>query len=283
MTQTATETGWGRVTRHRPCVVCGRGDWCGTSPDGTLVCCMRAKSDRPARNGGWLHRIADAPTRPIPRPSVPQAQRPCACAVDWPALLRRFERDTRTAEVERLATTLGVTPGSLLRLGIAWAERHRAWAFPMFNAAHETIGVRLRAQNGQKWAIPGSRNGLFWPDGLAGTGPLLVCEGPTDAAALLGLGYATIGRPSCAGNVEMVVEAVQRLRRRDVVVVSDADGPGIEGAYRLAQALTESGHRPKVMRPVQGKDARASVQAGATRAVVDAAIADARYWRASCG
>jgi hypothetical protein len=194
-------------------------------------------------------------------------------------MLRRFERDTAAAEVERLAAGLGVSLDSLRRLGVAWAAPHRAWAFPMCNAAHETIGIRLRTESGRKWAITGSRNGLFWPDALVGTGPLLLAEGPTDVAALLDLGFASIGRPSCAGTIEAVVEVVQRLRRRDVVVVADADGPGMDGANRLAQALTDAGHCPKVIRPLQGKDARAWVQAGATRAAVDAVIASARYWR----
>ena len=194
-------------------------------------------------------------------------------------LLRRFERDTRTAEVIRLAAVLGVSPSSLRRLGIAWAAPHRAWAFPMFNAAHETTGFRLRAESGRKWAVRGSRNGIFWPGDLAGTGPLLLCEGPTDVAALLDLGYDAIGRPSCSGTVEMVIQVAHHFHRRDVVVVADTDGPGLDGADRLAQALTQAGRRPKVIRPLQGKDARAWLQAGATRAVVDAVIAGALYWR----
>jgi hypothetical protein len=47
----------------------------------------------------------------------------------------------------------------------------------------------------------------------------------------------------------------------------------------LAQALTEAGRRPKVIRPLWAKDARAWVQAGATRTVVDAAINNAMHWR----
>jgi len=248
------------------------------SADGEVACCMRVQSDRPARNGGWLHRLTDAPPPPVPREYVPRPAR--GPPSDWPALLRRFERDTRTADVERLAAGLGVSPGSLLRLGIAWAGPHRAWAFPMCDAKRETVGVRLRAEDGRKWAIAGSRNALFWPDDLAGGGPLLVCEGPTDTAALLDLGYDAIGRPSCTGAVEMVIETVRALRRRDVVVVADADGPGIEGADRLAQAMTEAGRRPKVIRPREGKDARAWVRAGATRAVVDTVIRNALHWRA---
>jgi len=267
---------WGRVNRKHPCCICGKTDWCGTSPDGTLACCMRIKSDRPARNGGWLHRITDAPA---PRVYVPPPRTVAPCTPDWAAMLRRFERDTRNIDVERLAANLGVRAASLRRLGACWAKEHRAWAFRMVNAKQKVVGVRLRAERGRKWAITGSRNGLFWPDDLVGTGPLLLAEGPTDVASLLDLGYASIGRPSCAGAVEMVVEVVRHLRRRNVVVVADGDGPGIDGADRLAQALTEADHRPKVIRPTQGKDARAWVQAGATREVVDAVIANALYWR----
>lgn len=271
--------GWSRVNRQHPCCICGKADWCGTSPDGTLACCMRVKSGRPARNGGWLHRIADAPPQSAPRLHVPPPRAPSRRAIDWAALLRRFGRDTAAAEVERLAASLGVSPNSLRRLGVVWAAPHRAWAFPMCNDKHETIGIRLRAESGRKWAVANSHNGLFWPDDLVGTGPLLLAEGPTDVAALLDLGYDSVGRPSCAGAVEMVVEVVQHLRRQDVVVVADTDRPGIDGADRLARAVTDAGYRPKVIRPVQGKDARAWVQAGATRAVVDTVIASALYWR----
>jgi len=198
-------------------------------------------------------------------------------------MLCQFERDTRSAEVERLAASLGVSSGSLFRLGIRWAAPHRAWAFPMCSTDRQIIGVRLRAEDGRKWAVGGSRNGLFWPADLSGGGPLLVCEGPTDTAALLDLGFDAIGRPSCAGATEMVVDAVRRLHRRDVVVVADGDRPGIEGADRLARALTEAGCRPKVICPSVGKDARAWVQAGATRAEVEAVIASALYWRPQRG
>ena len=273
---------WVRVTRHRPCPICGKPDWCGVSADGEVACCMRVESDRPARNGGWLHRITDAPPRPAPCLYVPPPTTPSG-TTDWAAVLRRFGRDTRTAEVGRMATALGVSAGNLLRLGVCWAAPPRAWAFPMCDGRGKTIGVRLRAEDGKKWAVPGSHNGLFWPDDLAGSGPLLVCEGPTDTAALLDLGYDAIGRPSCTGAVRMVILAVHVLRRRDLVIMADADGPGIDGANRLAGALTAAGRRPKVIRPLQGKDARAWVQAGATRAVVDCAIANALYWRAPRG
>lgn len=275
----ASETEWLRVTRHQPCVMCGRTDWCGYSADRKAAICMRVKSDHPTRNGGWLHWLADPVPRPAPRLHMPRPRAPAPCTTDWTSLLRRFAYTTQTAEVIRLAVALGVSPDSLSRLGVVWAAPHHAWGFPMRDAAHQPIGIRLRAESGRKWAVRGSHNGLFWPDALAGTGPLLLAEGPTDVAALLDLGYDGLGRPSCAGAIGLVVEAVRRLRHRDVVIVTDADGPGIEGADRLARALTEAGHRPKVIRPLKGKDARAWVQAGATRAVVDTAIQNTLYWR----
>ena len=283
MAQTAMPSVWVRVTKKRPCPICSKGDWCVTTADGVFARCMRVKSARPTKNGGWLHRLTGSAPRPVPRLCLPPHRTPAPCTIDWAVMLRRFERDTRKAEVERMAAVLGVSPGSLSSLGVVWAAPHHAWGFPMSNAARETIGVRLRTESGRKWAIPGSRNALFWPKDLTGRGPLLLCEGPTDTAALLDLGYDTIGRPSCAGAVEAVVEVVQGLHRRDVVVVADTDDVGLDGADRLAKALTEAGHRPKVIQPTQGKDARAWLQAGATRAVVDAVIASAMYWRTPCG
>jgi hypothetical protein len=281
VTSTAKQK-WIRVTRHRPCSLCGHGDWCGYSPDGTLAICMRVKSDLPTRNGGWLHRTAAVPPPPRPPcrvyvPANPEPER------DWHALLERWARRTSPAQRGWLAHILGVSAPALQRLGAVLSDRPGVWAFPMFGAARQVIGIRLRAEDGKKWAVAGSHNGLFWPDGLAGTSPLLVCEGPTDTAALLDLGYDAIGRPSCTGAVDMVIEAVRGLRRRDVVVVADADSPGIDGACRLARALTDAGRRPKVIRPLRGKDARAWVRAGATRAAVAAVIANALYWRPQRG
>ena len=194
-----------------------------------------------------------------------------------------------------MAAVLSVSPGSLSSLGIVWAAPHHAWAFPMCDATRQVVGVRLRAVSGRKWCITGGHNGLFWPEDLTGSGPLLFCEGPTDTAALLDLGYDAIGRPSCEGAVEMVVEAVQRLHRRDVVVVADADEPqpqpdgsvrrpGLDGANRLAQALTRAGLRPKVVLPLEPhKDIRAWFINGATRAAVDGVIMKANFWRPKHG
>jgi hypothetical protein len=191
--------------------------------------------------------------------------------------------------ISRLAADLGVTDIALWRLGTRWATPHSAWAFPMYDGRQEMIGVRLRAESGKKWAVTGSHNGLFWPTGLASQADLLViCEGPTDTAALLGLGFDVIGRPMCQGLEDLVIDACCRLRPKDVVILADFDEPkptpgggtwrpGQDGARRLADELTLAGIRPKIILPLKGKDARAWVRAGATRETVLTVIRAARY------
>jgi len=62
-----TSRGWRRVSRQSPCSVCGRADWCTFTSDGTAACCMRVESQRPLKNGGWLHRLSE----PVHFPPTP--------------------------------------------------------------------------------------------------------------------------------------------------------------------------------------------------------------------
>ena len=66
MAQTAMPSVWVRVSKKHPCPVCEKGDWCGVTADGVFACCMRVKTDRPVKNGGWLHRLTGSAPRPVP-------------------------------------------------------------------------------------------------------------------------------------------------------------------------------------------------------------------------
>jgi len=182
-----------------------------------------------------------------------------------------------------LAEALGVSYRALYRLGAAWAPQHAAWAFPMRDGDGGIIGIRLRAMDGRKRAVRGSRAGLICDPSLTGNIPLLICEGPTDTAAAMTLGFSAIGRPSCRGQ-EDLLRARLRLWRDDVVIVADHDRPherpdgsawrpGFDGAVDLATAL----RRPcRIIMP-PGKDIREWVRAGAQRSDIEAAVRDARW------
>jgi DNA primase len=139
------------------------------------------------------------------------------------------------------------------------------------------LGIRLRRPSGFKFSVKGGREGLFIPSGSGGVGPgqpLLVCEGPTDTAALLDLGFeGVVGRPSCTGGVRLLTELVKRRQRPEVVIVADGDEPGRRGAAHLASVLLGYAPAVRVISPPAGvKDARAWRQSGCTREEVDRAI-----------
>ena len=194
------------VTRQRPCPICGRPKWCGVSSDGTAVICMRIESGKPTQNDGWLHVIGKSDYRLRPR-SFPV--RPGQSLTDdVAALARQYER-AMTAETYTTASrSLGVSAESLRRLHVG--TDGRALTFPMKNARGRIVGIRRRFPSGQKLSLKGSHNGLFIPDDLTGTDPLLVVEGNTDCAAGPDLGFDTIGRPSCRG---LEAETIRDLPR----------------------------------------------------------------------
>jgi DNA primase len=145
----------------------------------------------------------------------------------------------------------------------------------MRGAAGEVVGIRLRRPDGFKFAVQGGREGLFLP-ATAGDGysPLYVCEGPTDAAALLDMGFrSVVGRPSCTGGVKLLIELVRRRRPLEVVIVADGDEPGRRGADNLASVLVAYASAVRVVAPPAGvKDVRDWLRAGGGRQDVEAAI-----------
>lgn len=181
--------------------------------------------------------------------------------------------------VGNLACSLGVSEAALAMLEAGWSKQHRAWTFPMKNGDEEIIGIRLRKPDGGKLAVTGSRAGLFIPLAFDPRSTVVVCEGPTDTAAVLDMGMDAVGRPSCNGGTDHLLRLFKRYTR-DVVVVSDRDGPGYRGASHLATALRAVARSVKVIEPPQGfKDMRAWRRKGATVAMLKSLIKNTEYWR----
>jgi hypothetical protein len=262
---------WTRVNRQNACPICGKVDWCLIAQDQTACICPRTEQGavKHIEGSGYLHFLKDHPT---PRPAhrtirIRQAAEPER--PDFAAMALQYETRMTLGLYQRLAEDLGVSLDSLRRLRVGVIDRHR-YSFPMSDPGGRIIGIRVRADSGQKWCITGSSTGLFIPLGVTGAGPLLVVEGNTDCAAGLTLGFDCVGCPSAGTGTDMLVTY---CRGRHIAIIADNDEPkvdgrrpGIEGAKALAQRLALVCPSLRIILPPENvKDLRGWVRGGLTR------------------
>lgn len=291
--------GWVRIGKGMPppfnlCPICQHDHWCMFQIDESAVICGRTDMgyDKDLGDAGFLFRLKrDQPGGRFNLPpmdwleqrrAAKEAEQPGRNPAELAALSKEYEEALPLDALNMLARTLGVSGASLMLLGAGWAKK--AFSFPMRRPDMTIVGIRLRTNEGKKYAVRGSRNRLFIPVARVGIeGPLVVCEGPTDTAAMMGLGYDAVGRPSCRGCHEDILQLAnptkgKAAKPRDVVILADDDGPGLSGAESLADYLID--HRVKsvkIVTPQGRKDAREWVNDGADRAAVDRAIANAWF------
>lgn len=249
-----------RVRRGRPCPICGKADWCSVSADGGVAICMRVASDRPTRNGGWIHRLDGKAAQTARQGESERDAAPKLSTAELVLLDRRFRADLTAGRLVWLAERLCVSASSLRAFGIGWSHEKRAFTFPMRDAGGRTIGFRTRHLGGEKRCIAGSRLGPIVPDAPASlaTGWLLVCEGESDAAAAFDFGFDAIGRPGCESCRAIIVERVARLPSDlRIAIVADADAAGQRGGHTLARAIAQAGRRVRVLTLPGAKDVRA--------------------------
>lgn len=274
-------TTWKKVTRAAPCPICHKPDWCGVSEDGTAVCCMRIQSDKDSPNGGWIHRTGTplpfpsrAPVKPLPDALAPR--------IDADAVWQRFRKSSfALEETAAHARLLKLPPWAVWELG-AGIDLAGNLAFPMYDGRLKVCGIRLRSCDGQKWAVKGSRQGVFvatryGPQEWGNAGHAVVVEGPTDAAAVLALNMIPIGRPSCLGCEETVAEIAKKIGATTLTIVADSDGPGVAGARKLSLTLTAARIRHCLVTAGGYKDMRRWLQDGVTPSAVKAQWAQALW------
>jgi DNA primase len=187
---------------------------------------------------------------------------------DFGQLAEQYKQLLTDDRLSSLATVLGVSAASLNRLNIGWDGK--AYTFPMSNDFGNVIGIQRRFPNGRKVSVNGSKTGLFIPSDLPAESTLLICEGSTDTATALDLGYAAFGRPSCNSKVEMTANFA---RGRAVIIVSDNDSVGRTGSKRLARVLSLSCPSVKIICPPKGiKDLRQWLKAGLSEEILQELI-----------
>lgn len=258
-----------RVSRNNRCPICQKDSWCLVSSRGVL--CMRVESNHPVTlssgETGYVHLLSNPlPIRPEPKPR--HDDRPTF----GPDLIDQWRSKTSAYKMSYHAGELGLPASALLRLGVCYAEDYKAWAWPMRTWCNRVVGIRLRSASGFKWAVPGSRQGIFIPDSEPQS-TCLIAEGPTDTAAAIMLGFYAIGRPSCSACVEDIVKIVESRSIRRVIILSDNDGPGIKGARALSARLDV----PNVVLNPPCKDIREFARKGGTAEDIEA-MADCLVW-----
>lgn len=244
---------------------------------------MREPSDHPAKEG-WYHPYAGK----VQRTFRPPAREVTPSMTNGEELMMSWECLASFQTQDYLARKLGVSRESLSWLRCAWAPVHKAWAFPMRDGDGKIVGIRLRNEAGDKWAVKGSRQGLFIPAYFEGDqrywDMCFVTEGPTDCAAMLSLGLYAIGRPSCNANPDQLKIALKNHQIRRVVIVSDNDdkrrlngqqwSPGLDGAKALGAALK----LPHVIYVPPMKDVRDFLNSGGTKQLIMQEIAS-KVWK----
>lgn len=258
-----------RVSNEHPCTICKKGTWC-FHGSGRYHICMRIVSTKTySFNGGevgYFHPIGTAGPRAV------RQERPTP-TLNVARTLESWRGNGRAQKPTQLSIELGVTLNSLELLECVKAPYHRAWGFPMRSGNNTLCGIRIRSEDGDKWAERGSQAGVFIPQCPPYGVPLIV-EGPTDCAAALTLGYYAIGRPSCSGGVQHLQEWFKHNPVRRAVIVADLDDPGLRGAKTLAEHLPI----PTAIICCPAKDMRQFVIHGGTKETMDAMIGQC-VWR----
>jgi len=230
---------WPTFTKEHPCPACNHSDWLCRQGERKFIC-MRVLSEHPSKDGGFYHEYGNKkPTYIAPKRSAP---------IQCKNINQIANRLTATQnQIDNLAKQLGVEDWSLVHLHVSRHPQEKAWAIPMRDGDNKIIGIHLRCDDGSKKAITGSRNGLFIPQ-VNPQKLAFVCEGASNTAALVTMGFYAIGRPSCNSGGEMLKVALKRLGVSRIVIVGDNDSlksapdgrtfrPGQDGAKKLKKEI----------------------------------------------
>lgn len=268
-----------RVSKSNPCPICHKTDWCMIGTD--TVFCMRVAGSKSTQfadgSVAFLHPTGERSHWEYRKPEPERPHINCQAIMNmW---MCGYPKSNGV-----LAAALGVSEQSLNDLWCCRSPYPGTWAFPMRVGDNTMVGIRLRHLDGKKWAERGSRQGLFIPQRDT-TDTVMVCEGPTDTAAALTIGYFAIGRPSCNGGLGDMIACLKRIKAKRVIIVADCDqdrkrdnggvyNPGIDGAVALSDVIGIK----NVVLTLPAKDMRQFVNNGGTASMIEALVQQ-MVWR----
>lgn len=261
----ADHSNWRRVSAQYPCPICGKADNCQVTPDESAVWCGRVPTGSLRQNhGGQFLHLRKNNISTFLLQSVARLDQAAPRYELGPLADQLYENGV--AQRKNLASILGVDEQSLEQLRVGWNPVTRIWSFPEKNASGRIVGISARHENGDKKRLSGSKMGLTYAVGWdLREGPILLVEGGSDTAALLGLNLCVVGRPSNFGGVDLLTELLlEQPLDRDIIVVAENDQkpdgkwPGKEGAIRTAERLALELNRTInwSLPPDHAKDAR---------------------------
>ena len=245
------------------------------SDDGGMCVCRRVESDRPAKSGiGWIHSLREMKVEVGSRSRTADVKNSAVglglptstrVAAEYFAALPRGDIQVRLCRY--LMRELSIPCDMLVAMDVRWDAAAKAAAFPMRDAEGKVTGIRYRQlKTAKKWALKGSKDGLFFiPGFIPISEEIVVCEGPTDMLAAASVGLNAVGRSACLTGAALLRDFIRGHHVRRVTIIADDDPPkarpgggtwrpGIDGAKKLAKDL---GIAARIVLPFPGfKDIR---------------------------
>lgn len=278
---------WMRCSRKHPCPVCGKADWCCWLNTGEVFWCMRVSEGdvagfrrgrtHPTAGGTSWYPTLEPPVTHVIEPPTPNP----VGKIKWDEIQAECRTCLTDESLAKATRLLGVGIDTLDAMGIGWSRHWRAWTFPMRHAVTEKItGIRTRTPDGRKFALSGSKQGYFIAKRAKRDRLAWIVEGPTDAAAMLSVGFEVIGRASC---LHQSNDLRERLRGRRAVVLADNDEVGLAGANKLAAYLEGFAAAWVIAPPSEVKDAREWISRGAKRSEIESIAWEAVHGQQEMG
>jgi hypothetical protein len=208
------------------CPICGKPDWCLVDLSGKLAICARVESKRFIGEAGWLHKIKGEPIK------VKNIKKSRPTNINWQGLNDMYRQQINVKQQWKLKQNWSVRWKTLERLEVGWDGQ--AYTFPAKNECLEIVGMQRIFPDGSKRMVNGSKIGVIVPFGLDWQSTIFITEGISDTVVATDLNLNAIGRLSCACGNKILTELITDT---DVVIIADADEPGIKGAKKLRKDL----------------------------------------------